>query len=197
MGKISPEIARKSAADGPAMIRLIGGELNGRAIQVPPRDVRPLPARARESLFNRLRGELKGSRVLDLFAGSGLFGMEALSHGAAEAILVEKNRRVAQVIQRNLAHLDLGSRVRLEIRDVLRINPTLLAPVDIVFADPPFDQNLEEPLLERIVSWQHVLENHLFILKHERTFSPPELAGFQPPDSRHFAGVTLTLWRSA
>lgn len=176
------------------MIRLCGGQLNGRRIAVPPRDVRPLPARARESLFNRLRPFLAGQRVLDLFAGSGLFAIEALSHGADAALLVEKDRRHAAVIRDNLRQLGLESQALLLCADLFRLEVGRLGRCGIIFADPPFDCGLEEPLLEWLQRAQESLDCRLFILKHAREFQPSPLSGFSTPDRRDFAGVSISFW---
>lgn len=123
------------------MTRIIGGAAGGRRIAVPPRGTRPTTDRVRESLFNILtaRADLTGAAVLDLYAGSGALGLEALSRGAASALFVESDPRSASVITRNVDALGLaGATVRRgAVATVLAAGTA--DPVDLVLADPPYD----------------------------------------------------------
>jgi 16S rRNA (guanine966-N2)-methyltransferase len=126
--------------------RLIAGTAGGRRLKVPPSGVRPTGDRAREGLFNSLGSllDLDGARVLDLYAGSGALGLEALSRGAAEVVLVESSPRVLPVLRANLAAVGLpGARV------VAGSVPTVVAgpppgAFDLVLADPPYATAAEE-----------------------------------------------------
>lgn len=128
------------------MTRIIGGVAGGRRIAVPPRGTRPTTDRVRESLFNILaaRGGLAGAAVLDLYAGSGALGLEALSRGAATALFVESDHRSASVIARNIETLGLsGATVRRgAVASVLAAGTA--SPVDLVLADPPYDVGAAE-----------------------------------------------------
>jgi 16S rRNA (guanine966-N2)-methyltransferase len=122
--------------------RIVGGSAGGRRLAVPPgRDTRPTSDRAREALFSALEamtGGFAGLRVLDLYAGSGAVGLEALSRGAARAVLIESDPQAVRVLRDNVAALGLpGAQV------VARAVSTALAaaapePFDVVFADPPY-----------------------------------------------------------
>jgi 16S rRNA (guanine966-N2)-methyltransferase len=121
--------------------RIVGGTARGRRLTVPPRGTRPTSERAREALFNTLSTELDldGSRFLDLFAGSGAVGLEALSRGAEHVVFVESDRQAAAVLSANVALLGLAGAV------VHRCpTETYLAalgadePFDVVFLDPPY-----------------------------------------------------------
>jgi 16S rRNA (guanine966-N2)-methyltransferase len=120
--------------------RIVAGQAGGRRLAVPPQGTRPTSDRAREGLFNTLSVELElaGARVLDLFAGSGAVGLEALSRGAAEAVLVESDRRACAVIQANVATIGLtGATVRqASVASYLATGAD--GPFDLVFADPPY-----------------------------------------------------------
>jgi len=128
------------------MTRLISGVAGGRRLKVPAAGVRPTGDRAREGLFNSLGSllDLDGARVLDLYAGSGALGLEALSRGAAEVLLVENGPRVLPVLRANLAAVGLpGARV------VAGSVPTVVAgralgAFDLVLADPPYAVAVEE-----------------------------------------------------
>ncbi|WP_099025692.1 16S rRNA (guanine(966)-N(2))-methyltransferase RsmD [Mycolicibacterium palauense] len=123
------------------MTRIIAGAVGGRPLSVPSRGTRPTTDRVRESLFNVLAARLDftGLTVLDLYAGSGALGLEALSRGAAAAQFVESDQRAAAVLARNIAAVDLpGATVhRAPVNAVLAHRAS--APVDLVFADPPYD----------------------------------------------------------
>ncbi|OBG28220.1 16S rRNA (guanine(966)-N(2))-methyltransferase RsmD [Mycobacterium alsense] len=128
------------------MTRIIGGVAGGRRIAVPPKGTRPTTDRVRESLFNIVtaRRDLTGLAVLDLYAGSGALGLEALSRGAASAIFVESDPRTAAVIARNIEALGLpgASLRRGAVATVLAAGAA--SPVDLVLADPPYDVDAAE-----------------------------------------------------
>ena len=122
------------------MTRIVAGTARGRRLRVPPAGTRPTSDRVREALFSAVgaRIDLSGARVLDLYSGSGALGLEALSRGAAHALLVESNRRAATVLRGNVADLGLpGAQVVLaSVGSVLAAGPA--EPYDTVFADPPY-----------------------------------------------------------
>ena len=122
------------------MTRIIGGAAGGRRIAVPPRGTRPTTDRVRESLFNLLAAhrDFDGLRVLDLYAGSGALGLEALSRGAGSAVFVESNARAAAVITANATAVGLDG-VVLRRGSVEAVLGGASGPVDRVFADPPYD----------------------------------------------------------
>ncbi|GDY32578.1 16S rRNA (guanine(966)-N(2))-methyltransferase RsmD [Gandjariella thermophila] len=122
------------------MTRIVAGTAGGRRLVVPPRGTRPTSERVREALFSALDATvgLSGTRVLDLFAGSGALGLEALSRGAAHALFVESDRRAAEVLRRNARSLGLpGVEVRHGTAAAVLAAPAD-APYDIVLADPPY-----------------------------------------------------------
>ena len=124
------------------LVRIVGGELRGRRLQVPDRGVRPTSERVREAVFDILGdAALRGARVLDLYAGTGAFGIEALSRGAATAEFVEGSRAVAVALVRNLKRLALGDRARVVEADLSRgtLPRGLEGPWGLVFLDPPYE----------------------------------------------------------
>jgi 16S rRNA (guanine966-N2)-methyltransferase len=123
-------------------VRVVAGRLGGRRLRAPRgRDTRPTSDRAREALFSML-GPIADARVLDLFAGSGALGIEALSRGAATATLVERDARAVEVIRANLAALELGEHeaqvVHAPARAALRDASARGDAYDLVFLDPPY-----------------------------------------------------------
>ncbi|OSC40437.1 16S rRNA (guanine(966)-N(2))-methyltransferase RsmD [Mycobacterium decipiens] len=123
------------------MTRIIGGVAGGRRIAVASRGTRPTTDRVRESLFNIVtaRRDLTGLAVLDLYAGSGALGLEALSRGAASALFVESDQRSAAVIARNIAALGLAGATLRRGAVAAVIAAGTPSPVDLVLADPPYD----------------------------------------------------------
>ncbi|HEX4726286.1 MAG TPA: 16S rRNA (guanine(966)-N(2))-methyltransferase RsmD [Jatrophihabitans sp.] len=122
------------------MTRIVAGQAGGRRLAVPPQGTRPTSDRAREGLFNTLsvEFELSGARVLDLFAGSGAVGLEALSRGAAEAVLVESDRRACAVIEANIRTLGLAGATVRQASVAGYLTTGADGPFDLVFADPPY-----------------------------------------------------------
>jgi 16S rRNA (guanine966-N2)-methyltransferase len=144
---------RRPAADGgraPAAgrgfnrVRIVGGTHRGRKIAFPDAaGLRPTGDRIRETLFNWLAPVLAGSRCLDLFAGSGVLGIEAASRGAAEVVLVESAPRVASALRQTIEELRLAERVQLVEADALQwLGSAAPVPFDVVFLDPPFAAGL-------------------------------------------------------
>ncbi|MER6627809.1 16S rRNA (guanine(966)-N(2))-methyltransferase RsmD [Streptomyces sp. NPDC000987] len=138
------------------MTRVIAGAAGGRRLAVPPgTGTRPTSDRAREGLFSTwqslLGGPLDGERVLDLYAGSGAVGLEALSRGAAHVLLVEADARAARVVRENVGRLGLpGAEVRAGRAEQVVRSPAPEEPYDLVFLDPPYavpDDDLREILL--------------------------------------------------
>lgn len=159
------------------MPRIVAGVAGGRRLAVPP-SARPTTDRVREALFNVLaaRIDLDGLRVLDLFAGSGALGLEALSRGAASVLLVDSDRRAAEVIARNINALGLpGATVRRgPVAAVLAAGAP--DPVDLVLADPPYDiaAGAVEDILAALSRHGWVRPGGVMVV--ERPASAPELA---------------------
>ena len=123
-------------------LRIIAGSLGGRLIEVPEEGTRPFADRVRQALFAVLEPRLPGAHVLDLCAGSGAAGIEALSRGAESVLFVDLSRRAAEVIRRNLAGLDLVAHAEVRVSDAGSIAASLTASgrvFDLVIADPPYD----------------------------------------------------------
>jgi 16S rRNA (guanine966-N2)-methyltransferase len=132
-------------------MRVVAGELRSRRLHtVAGRETRPTSDRARAGLFDWLGPRVDGARVLDLFAGTGALGIEALSRGASEAVFIERARGSLRVLQRNLEELGLNERARVVEADLsrgLRPLAAKLGAFDLVLADPPYDGPAREQLL--------------------------------------------------
>lgn len=140
--------AKPSPARPPGVVRIIGGEWRGTRLPVADRDgLRPTADRVRETLFNWLQPMLPGARVLDLFAGTGALGLEAVSRGASGAVLVERDPQLAEGLRLLAAKLSGGDRVQVVCADALIWLRTAPGEFDLVFVDPPFAGDLWRPAL--------------------------------------------------
>jgi 16S rRNA (guanine966-N2)-methyltransferase len=174
------------------MTRVIAGAAGGRRLRTPPgTGTRPTTDRVREALFSSL-GDLTGARVLDLYAGSGALGLEALSRGAAEATFVERAPAVGKLIRGNLRDLELAGG-RVVVADVetfldRRPHPGDAAPYDVVFADPPYDYEVET-MLDALRGWFV----GTLILERSSRSAPPTWPADYTVDREKTYGET-TLW---
>lgn len=123
------------------MTRIIAGEFRGRRLSVPAETTRPTSDRVREAVFSMLgsRMDLSDMRVLDLYAGSGALGLEAVSRGAASAVLVESDRRAAGVLRGNIGVCGAAARVRIVNRSVESFIAAPSGEFDLIFLDPPYE----------------------------------------------------------
>jgi 16S rRNA (guanine966-N2)-methyltransferase len=168
-----PPARRKPAAPsgkgaGTGELRIIGGDWRSRKLRFPDAGgVRPSPARTRETLFNWLNFHLAGSRCLDLFAGSGALGLEALSRGAAQATLVDHTPALAKALRDNLRLLGT-SKGDVACQDVEQFLARRDGPgYDIVFMDPPFRQGWLERLIPLLDAQQWVTPGGWIYVEHE------------------------------
>lgn len=146
----------KHAPQGPpGSVRIIGGRWRGTKLPVPDvGGLRPTADRVRETLFNWLQPALPGARVLDLFAGSGALGLEALSRGAREAHFVEQDARAYDALRESVARLDAGAVAHVHRADALAwLRAPLHGRFDIVFLDPPFTADAWDRTIEVLAPW--------------------------------------------
>ncbi|HJO03756.1 MAG TPA: 16S rRNA (guanine(966)-N(2))-methyltransferase RsmD [Acidobacteriota bacterium] len=153
-------------------MRVIAGRARGRRLRVPDQSgVRPTTDRARETLFSVLLPFLRDARVLDLFAGSGALGLEAVSRGARGATFVECHRKVATVLRANIAACDLESECEVVLSDyraAVRRLSTTHPPFDLVFVDPPYGSGQGIECLAQLSAGQLVAEGGRVILEQGR-----------------------------
>ncbi|MFZ2527993.1 MAG: 16S rRNA (guanine(966)-N(2))-methyltransferase RsmD [Rhodococcus sp. (in: high G+C Gram-positive bacteria)] len=160
------------------MTRIVAGRAGGRRLKVPPRGTRPTSERVREALFSALdaRMDLGGAAVLDLYAGSGALGLEALSRGAAHALLVESDAKAAAVIRQNIAEVGLSGAVlrAAPVSAVLTGTPDRV--YDLVLADPPYavTEDAVSGMLSALVDGGWVGDGSVVVL--ERSSRSPETA---------------------
>lgn len=132
-------------------MRVVAGAAGGIRLEVPEKNVRPTMERVKAAIFSSLGDAVIGARVLDLFAGSGALGIEALSRGAASARFVEQDGEAVLAIERNLARTKLSGRVvRRDVFDYLR-RPISTERFDLVFADPPYEKTEGRPYTDLLL----------------------------------------------
>lgn len=176
-------------------MRVIAGKARGRRLEGPPSDsTRPMTDRVREALFSSLAWRVPDSAVLDLYAGTGSIGLEALSRGADSVVFVERDRRVAQVLKRNVDTVGLGGEV--VIQDALAFvqgRPSEGEPFDLVFVDPPYAMPLAScvTLLEQIAS--HMRPGAIAVLHRRGGGDEPAPTGFTLEWNRQYGRSDV--WR--
>ncbi|MHB1126004.1 MAG: 16S rRNA (guanine(966)-N(2))-methyltransferase RsmD [Bacillota bacterium] len=181
-------------------MRVISGLAKGRRLKAPRGlSTRPTTDRVKEAIFNVLGDRVIDSNVLDLFAGTGSMGIEALSRGAAHAVFVENSRAAWQVILDNLVHTRLADKADVHRQDVLVALTKLEAlenKFDLIFADPPYQRGWTLPVLERI--WQGLLvsPSGLVIMECSSREEPPRVVGGLAVVKYHTYGDTLITYYS-
>jgi 16S rRNA (guanine966-N2)-methyltransferase len=177
-------------------VRIMGGELRGRGLAVPP-DARPTEGRVREALFSIWRERLAGARVLDLFAGSGAVGLEALGRGALSALAVDSDSRAVRLIEGNASRLGLKA---LEIRrltlptGLARLAATSAGLFDLVFADPPYGFEGYEPLLQATAPLL-AQEGEIAVEHSARRELPVEVGTLTRVDVRRYGESAISFYR--
>lgn len=150
-------------------IRIIAGTLRSRLIHVPDEaSLRPTPNRVRETLFNWLRDDLNGAHCLDLFAGSGALGFEALSRGASSVTFVEKVPRIMHYLKKNAEDLKLTDAKYMQADTLVFLKKSPPTPFDIVFIDPPYAENLVLPCLELLIAHHFLSAQAKIYFEHKQ-----------------------------
>ena len=153
-------------------MRIISGDSKGRKLATPKDlSLRPTSDRVKESIFNILRGQIEGGTVLDLFAGTGNLGIEALSRGAKEVTFVEKGKQALRLIQRNLEQFGMEERSEVLPTDANRAIEILKQrgkAFDLIFMDPPYEQGLIERTLMKLNSHPIYHKDSVLVVEHHR-----------------------------
>lgn len=174
---------------------MTGGILGGRTLRVPAgRGVRPTTDRVREATFARL-GALGGARVLDLYAGTGALGIEALSRGAANVVFVERARASLDALRRNLTTLGLGENVRIVARDVAAAVADLGRAgelFDLVLLDPPYETGEDERTLRAVVAARILAPGALLVVERSRRHALAPISGLALQDERRYGDTIVS-----
>ncbi len=183
-------------------MRIIGGEFRSRLISMPKGvDIRPTQDRVREAIFNIL-GDITDRRVLELFGGSGAFGIETISRGACHATFVDNNSRCVDTIRANLRSLGVDDKAYNIIRaDALKVLPVLEAKgekYDIIFIDPPYHRELAKKCLINTDSYDILSPIGLVIVEHfKKDILSTDLSTLVFDRDRRYGDAVITIFRRA
>ena len=180
-------------------MRIIGGSFRGRRLsEVGKGDaaahLRPTADRVRESLFNILgsRIDLQDARVLDMFAGTGALGLEALSRGAEQACFVESGRASLKLLNNNIRLCGVEGRVQVLSRDVRRVGDNPQAPYDLIFLDPPYGKSMGEAALATALQGGWIAQDALIVWEENKPVIAPQ--GLKLLDERRYGDTVIRLF---
>ena len=173
-------------------MRIIAGEAKGRHLETPPDGTRPLTGKAREALFSILGDAVTGAAVLDLYAGSGSFGLEALSRGAADVVFVERDPQAVSVLRENVEAIDLGGRI--EAADVESYLGRSSQTFDVVFVDPPWA--LDDTAVDQVLTLvEPLVDQDGIVVTHRRAGGgEPASDNLRLTDRRRYGDTELWLY---
>lgn len=176
-------------------LRIIAGELKGKKLKsIRGKFIRPTADRIREAIFNILSNSIAEALVLDLFAGTGALGIEALSRGAARALFVDNQKASLSVLKQNVLSCGLAEKAAIinwNIRQNLNCIKSIGQKFDLIFLDPPYNEDLITPSLVNLEQSDALKHNALIVVEHSVFESlPTDLCSFQLSDQRKY-GKTL------
>lgn len=180
-------------------MRVIAGTARGRKLMEPAdRRIRPTLDRVRGALFNMLVLEIEDAEFLDLFAGTGANGIEALSRGAAHCVFVDNDAEAQKIIRENLFHTGLARQARCLPLSLPADLHRITGSYDIIFADPPYHNDYYAALLEGIVGKELLKPEGVVVIEHDRRENMPEsIAGLERTRFKHYGDAALSSYRFA
>jgi 16S rRNA (guanine966-N2)-methyltransferase len=185
-------------------MRIVSGQYRGKAIVAPPGgSTRPTSDRARQAVFNILEHaawapELHGARVIDVFAGSGALGLEALSRGASFCLFVETDDAARGAIRENIDAMNLFGVTRVHRRDATDLGPrpaSAGAPFDIAFLDPPYAKGLGEKAVAELKAHDWLAPGAILMFERGRDERDPVLDGFEQIDARDYGAARVLFFK--
>lgn len=184
-------------------MRIVGGLHKGKTLKTPKSDkTRPTSDKVRESIFNRLSHgingfELENSRVLDLFAGTGALGLEAVSRGASFAVFIEDAVAARGLIRQNIENLELTGQTKLFRRDATKLGPIKRTePFDLIFIDPPYGKSFGEKALHSAITGGWLKEGALIVLEDSKQATINWPKTITPIDNRTYGETTIHFART-
>lgn len=177
------------------MPKITGGNLGSRKLKSPKgTNVRPTPGRVKESLFSILQTRIADSNFLDLFAGTGAIGFEAASRGAKRVISVEGHRETAEAIKEASEQFGVSDRVTVVSAPVDRALYRLEGPFDIVYADPPYDNEVPLQMFRLLLERELLAPDALVIFEHSARTILPEIPGYRSVREEVYGDVALAFF---
>jgi len=182
-------------------VRIVGGKFKGRKLVVPnSQSIRPTADRTRESLFNIIQhhysDNLRQGRVLDVFAGTGALGLEAMSRGAGFCIFMETGAEGRGLLRTNIETFGLTGHTKVFRRDATKPGPVgTVGQFDMVFADPPYGKGLGDKALLELATQGWIKEDAICFLEENRDNLPNKIDGFSLEDSRQFGQTAIGFFR--
>lgn len=177
------------------MPKITGGSLGSRKLKSPKgMNVRPTPGRVKESLFSILQPRIAGSRFLDLFAGTGAIGFEAASRGAERVVSVEGHRETAEAIKEAAQQFGVGKTVTVVSAPIERALYRIDGPFDIVYADPPYDNEVPLQMFRLLLERNLLAPEALVIFEHSARTILPDIPGYRGVREEVYGDVALAFF---
>lgn len=178
-------------------MRIVAGEFKGRKLQTPENNqIRPTSEKVKEALFSIIAPDIYEAVCVDLFAGTGNLGLEALSRGAAKCYFGDNSRTSIEIVRQNVAHCRAEERAVIYFGSYEKVLNKIYEPVDIFFLDPPYREGLYEDCFSRIRELELLAEDGMIIAEHSTADAfPDQLAGFTKVKERKYGSMTITIYR--
>ncbi|MCI8303029.1 MAG: 16S rRNA (guanine(966)-N(2))-methyltransferase RsmD [Lawsonibacter sp.] len=180
-------------------MRIISGSARGRRLKEPQgMETRPTTDKVKESLFNIIQFEVEGRRVLDLFAGTGQLGLEALSRGAEHCVFVDQRREAAALVRENIKLCRFEDRAQVVQEEAQWFLRSCKERFDVIFLDPPYGTNLLEQCVEKIARFDILREHGIIVCESKAEWSAPALeTPYETGREYRYGQVKLTVCRRA
>ncbi|MBQ8563556.1 MAG: 16S rRNA (guanine(966)-N(2))-methyltransferase RsmD [Firmicutes bacterium] len=177
-------------------MRIVAGDFKGRKLETPMNnDIRPTSEKVKEGLFSSISGNLYDAVCVDLFAGTGNLGLEALSRGASKCYFGDNSRTSIEIVRRNVAHCKAEDWSVVYFGDYEKVLHKIHEPVDIFFLDPPYREGLYEHCFELIADLNLLAEDGIIVAEHaSRDEFPEEFAGFVKLKDRKYGSRTFSIY---
>lgn len=187
-------------------MRVIAGKYKGRKLNSPDDySVRPTTDKVKEAMFSILTNELYGARVLDLFAGTGGLGIEALSRGAEYCLFADSSRKSLEILRSNLEHCKIEEEIRIKAGDYRKVLKNLAGriedgfeePFDIILLDPPYDGGYMDEIFALIAEGRLLADDGMIVAEHRKEEDlPEEFHGFVKVKERRYGVVKLSIYNN-
>lgn len=177
-------------------MRIVAGAFKGRRLETPVgRDIRPTAEKVKEAVFSMITPNLPEAVCVDLFAGTGNLGLEALSRGAAKCYFGDNSRTSIEIVRRNVAHCRAEALSVICFGDYEKVLRSIHEPVDVFFLDPPYREGLYTGVLALIRELGLLAEEGILVVEHATADPfPEELAGFMKQKDRRYGSMTISIY---